>query len=143
MNFNISKKTYSKELEIDATNGDVDTWGNGLDVFYIFCPYHYDSGDGVAPNRRWRFNDGYVYEDKDEKIGVELLRYYNNHGSGEYRKGGYFTDHNGFFFAWAARGDARYAEVEFFGKLKCVNNGSVLFKTKSGDESGGFLRWVS
>jgi hypothetical protein len=142
VNFYQAKKSYSKEIEIDATNGNVDLWGTGADLFYIFCPYYFDSGalfNVAGDAERWRFNEGYVNEDNQNKIGVELLRYGNNHG--QFFRDGFFTDHNGFFFAFVGRGEARYAEVDFRGTLNCKTTNNVLFSSKNGSSPGGLFSW--
>lgn len=123
-------KSYSKEIEIDCCNSDVDVWNNGRDLFYIFCPYQYDGDGGILANRRWRFIEGYVQEDSTDKVGVELLRIDTSHGFAEYKRDGYFTDHNGHYFAYTARGDAKSAVVDFRGKFNCVNDGSILFSNR-------------
>lgn len=144
LDFFFAKKTYAKEIELDATAGDLDLWGTGSDTFFVFAPYDHEYIlESGLKQKRWRFNEGYVYEDFDENIGVELVRYTNNQGYSRYLKDGYYTDHNGFFFAYSARGEARKAEVDFWGNFKCQNSGTILYSTKNGRQKGGFLNWGS
>lgn len=116
----------NKEIEINACDGDVDLYrGSGPDFLYVFVPKDYESGD----NRRWRFIEGYVYESNEEKIGVELLNYEPTNGEDIYKKTGTFTDHNGFFYAFTARGAAQEANVAFRGNWNCAITGAELFQT--------------
>jgi hypothetical protein len=115
-----------KEIEINACAGDVDLWRNPAgDFFYVYVPKDYESGE----NRRWRFVTGYVKEEKDSKIGVELLLYEPTNGEDAYKKSGLYTDHNGFFYIWTARGAAQESDVSFRGKFNCINDGNELFRT--------------
>jgi hypothetical protein len=108
--------TSAKEMEIDATAGDVDVWGNGRDLFHVFAPYDYHEGT----NHRWRFMEGYVYEDHDSGRGVELFKYNATEGFPELVRRGDYTDHNGFYFTYTARGGAKTSKVYFWGKLNCI-----------------------
>lgn len=105
-----------QEIEIDCCNADVDLWGNGKDSFFIFCPYSYKEGD----NQRWRFITGNVYEDSKDSLPVPLIKYLPDQGFPNYVRAGYYTDHNGFYWAYTARGDAKTSNVDFWSKFNCV-----------------------
>lgn len=117
---------FAKEFEIDACNNDVDVWRNGKDIMYVFIPFDYKEN----LNHRWRFIEGYVTEDSTDHVGVELLRYGTNHGSEAYQRDGYYTDHNGHYFLFAARGDSKQSVVQFYGQLNC-NPVAFLFQNKN------------
>lgn len=125
-----------KEMEIDACAGDVDIFHNGKDVFHVFVPYQYSAG-GV---NRWRYITGNVREEKDSKIGVELLLNEPTNGEDQYKRSGKYTDHNGFYFAYTARGAARESNVSFRGKFNCILNNDEKFRTSGlpSDSSGYF-----
>lgn len=103
---------YSKEMEIDCTSADVDVWGNGKDVFYVYCPYVTDQG-----NKKFRFIEGYIKESPDNLIGVELLPYSMNIGADDWGK---FTDKNGLYFAYTKRANSATAAMEFDIRLNCA-----------------------
>lgn len=127
-------KSRSKEMIINACAGDVDVWNNGADVFYVFAPYDLKYGTLNAWNR-WRFIEGYVREEKDtiSTIGVELLKYRTDNGFPELTRDGDYTDHNGFYFAYTGRGDAKKAKVDFWGKYQCVMHNQNTRIVKSND----------
>lgn len=88
--------TNSKEIEIDCTTGDVDLWGNGADLFYVFSPFKgMGVTDGGTKRNRWQFIEGYLYESKADKVSMEMIQYAMQTTGGY---GGLFTDKNGFFF---------------------------------------------
>lgn len=111
----------SKELEIDVCSTDFDQWKTAnKNIFFIFVPYVFDTG-GVIANKRWRFIEGYVYEDDITKAPVEQLEYErgNNGGLIQYIRFGQATDHNGFYFLYMAEGTAFEGEVIFKGSANC------------------------
>lgn len=116
--------TRNKEIEIDATNGDVDLWGTGKDMFYVFVPYDYQEDW----NHRWRFIEGYVMEDKEDKLPVELLHVEPDAGRSEYRRHTDHTDHNGFYWVYSARGEAKEMRAQFSGTFNC-NMKNNFFKS--------------
>lgn len=105
--------SYSKEMEIDCTAGDIDTWGNGHDLFYIFSPSTTQQG-----NRKFRFIEGYVKESRNDPFPAELLPYGLNHGGADIS--GQITDKNGFYFANTKAANADVTDVEFTIKLNCA-----------------------
>ena len=101
----------SKEMEVDCTNGDVDVWGNGHDVFFIYCP-------SPAPNNgKWRFIEGYLKESPNNQIGAELFPYSLNIGADDWGK---VTDKNGFYWAYTKKINSDTANIEFLAKINCV-----------------------
>lgn len=104
--------SFSKEFEIDCTNGDFDPWGNGHDLFYIYCPYLTQQG-----NRRFAFIEGYLRESIDEPIPVELFPYTLNRAVDDW---GRYTDKNGFYWAFTKINNAGAADVDFIAKFNCV-----------------------
>lgn len=122
-----STQSEAKEMEVDCCNGDVDMWLHGNDVFLLYCPIDYKEGT----NHRWRFITGNVYEDSVDKVPVELVRYVPDQGDPNKTRTGFHTDHNGFYFAFAARGDAKKANVDFWSKFNCAirNQASRIAKT--------------
>lgn len=100
--------SFSKEMEIDCTNGDVDTWGNGKDVFYIYCPHQ---------TVQYRFIEGYLFESINEQIPVELFPYTLNR---TIDGGGTFTDKNGFYFADTRGNHAGIANIQLIVKFNCA-----------------------
>lgn len=108
--------TFSKELEIDCTNADLDVWGNGKDLFYVFCPSIIVQG-----NNSYRFVEGYLQESSDNPLGVELFPYNLFHlGRSVTDDGGKFTDKNGFYFASTKIDQSQNANIQVTCKLNCV-----------------------
>ena len=101
----------SKEMEIDCSGGDVDVWGNGRDLFYIYCPYITTQG-----NNHFRFIEGYLQETPDSPLGVELFPYQLTQTTDD---SGTFTDKNGFYFAYTKDQNANVANIEFVCRLNC------------------------
>lgn len=104
--------SYSKEMEIDCTNGNVDVWGNGSDVFYVYCPYVTHQGNGA-----FRFVEGYLQESPPSPLGVELFPYNLTQITDD---SGTYTDKNGFYFAYTKAQNADVANIQFTCKLDCV-----------------------
>ena len=104
---------YSKEIEIDCTAGNVDVWGNGHDLFYIYCPY--------VSTSNFRFIEGYFQESQDSPLGMELYSYQvqigGNVGADDW---GRFTDKNGFYWAYIVESSAGIADVHIVGNINCV-----------------------
>lgn len=106
-------QTFSKEMEIDCTNGNVDIWGNGKDMFYIYCPYnHSTSGQG-----RFRFIEGYFREDKETPLPVELFPYIMTKNNMD--DGGRLTDKNGFYWAYTKAADSANTDILLIAKTNC------------------------
>lgn len=119
--------TDDKEFRITAMS-DYNSLGKSAEMFYVYTPYWetgkptYVPGGGKGngdPSRPWRLVEGYVQEDNVEKIGVELVSYYVQLGDTYPRRYGFFTDCNGFYFAYGANGDAYKTEIAFSGRLNC------------------------
>jgi len=103
--------TYSKEMEVDCTNANVDVWGNGQDLFYIYCPNKVSS----VP---YRFIEGYFQESQDSPLGVELYSY--NGVNGAVFDYGRYTDKNGFYWAFVIGAHAGIADVHITGNINCI-----------------------
>lgn len=136
INFFTAKVNTKKEMKIHAYS-DIDVWQNGADMFCIFLPFNWQKADkgtiGFTRTNRFGFNEGYLREDVTYKVPVPLFNYQNNHGGDEYKKGGYQTDHNGFFFAYSAAGDAADSRVAFTGRMNCgTNNNQPWFTSPAG-----------
>jgi hypothetical protein len=100
-----------KEMEIDCTNGNVDVWGNGKDVFLIYCP---SPPSSTGP---WRFIEGYLKESASNQIGVEQFPYYLNIVADDWGK---VTDKNGFYWAYTKKQSSSTANIEILCKLNCT-----------------------
>lgn len=122
--------TPTKEVAIDACTSNLDKWGSGDDLFYVAVPWDFHEDDifGIE-NRRWRFIEGYVYEDDKDKVAYELLNYYTDLGQ-ENIWNGKLTDHNGFYFAFASRGQAKRMKVIFYGQWNCGNGTKEIARNK-------------
>jgi hypothetical protein len=127
---------FRKEFTIDSTAGDVDMWGKGNDMFYVFVPYQPGS------NAHFRFVEGHVWEDGTTKLPIELVHYYVNKGADNLKRIGSFTDHNGAYFAYTVKDLAFLAEVIFDPAFfQCVANAKLFNTTISnlaGEEDGHF-----
>ncbi len=102
--------SYSKEMEINCINGDVDVWGNGQDLFYVYCPWNRNQED-------FRFIEGYFYEAPDNKIPVEMFPYQSDKAS--YDAGGKITDKNGFYWLADMSTGTSSTDIKFVAKLNC------------------------
>lgn len=102
---------YIKEQELDCTYGDVDVWGNGRDLFYIFCPTITHQGNG-----KFRFVEGYLQESQSSPVPIEMFPYNLNVGADET---GQYTDKNGFYFAYTKRQNSDLADTVFTAKVNC------------------------
>lgn len=105
---------FTKELEIDCTASDIDVWGNGSDLFYIYCPYN----NGLTT---YRFIEGYVKEAPSSPLGLELYNYNiitgSTVGSDDW---GQYTDKNGFYWAFTKNSHAGISDIHIMGKINCV-----------------------
>lgn len=107
--------SFSKEMEIDCTAGDVDVWGNNKDLFYIYCP-DYEGG-----TRTWRFTEGYFKESKDTLKSVEMFPYRMFDGGRDVTDDcGTFTDKNGFYWAKTRVQGSDRSDIKFIAKLNCA-----------------------
>jgi len=106
-------QTYSKEIEVDCTSGNVDVWGNGQDIFYILCPY--------TSANNFRFIEGYLQESPDSPLGIELYPYNvitgTTVGALDWGKN---TDKNGFYFAYVIDTHAGISDVHIMGNINCA-----------------------
>lgn len=109
--------SYSKEMELDCTNADIDVWGNGHDLFYVYCPYITQQG-----NRHFRFIEGYLQESPDSPLGVELFPYIMTETGGDIGPDdwGRNTDKNGFYFAYTKRQNSNIIDIRMKCKLDCA-----------------------
>lgn len=106
--------TFSKEMELDCTGSDIDVWGNGHDLFYVYCPYITQQG-----NKKFRFIEGYFFESVNDPLPLESFAYTMNHG--DLDNGGMVTDKNGFYFAYTKASNADVVDIEFNQtKLNCT-----------------------
>lgn len=107
---------YSKEMEIDCTQSDVDVWGNGADLFYVYCPY-------LTGNHEWRFFEGYWKEaipaTNGTSLPVEMFPYKMTQGGNDW---GQFTDKNGFYWGYINSFTPRSntVDIEMVAKVNCV-----------------------
>lgn len=113
---------YSKEYEIDCTLGNVDVWGNGMDLFYINCPY-LRSNFGPGTSGDFRFIEGYLQESPSNPIAMELFPYaFSENGAGE--DWGKMTDKNGFYWGYTKVEEAGVVDIQ----IQCfINCGIPLF----------------
>lgn len=102
---------YSKEMEIDCTNGDVDVWGNNHDLFYIFCPHIHSTG-----HDNYRMIEGYLQESADTLRPIELFPY-TLHGGYII---GHFTDKNGFYWGYTQVRESDEKVIEIIAKVNCA-----------------------
>lgn len=120
--------TFSKEMEIDCTNSDIDVWGNGADTFYVYCPYITQQG-----NKEFRFIEGYLFESINNPIAVEMFPYDLTDGGSD--NSGVFTDKNGFYFAYTKSAHSNVKDIGFICKLNCAFP-TVFTKPTTGSGSG-------
>jgi hypothetical protein len=115
--------TFIKEVEIDVCTADFDGWKTANSVFYIFVPYIFEeTGFLGIKNKRWRYIEGYVWEDEIAMRPFDRLTYDRAPGLGgllQYTRRGLFTDHNGYYFVYMAEATAYKGEVVFNGYLNC------------------------
>lgn len=105
--------TYSKEIEIDCIAGNIDVWGNGKDLFYIYCPY--------VSTSNYRFIEGYFQESQSSPLGMELYPYQVETGSSVGANDwGRYTDKNGFYWAYIVDDHAGISDVHIVGNINCV-----------------------
>jgi hypothetical protein len=105
--------TYSKELEIDCVNGNIDVWGNNNDLFYVYAPYNqFSSGEG-----RFRFIEGYFKESTTNPVPVELFPYDLTNNNQD--DGGRQTDKNGFYWAYTKSVDSATTNIRVTAKINC------------------------
>ncbi len=134
-----------KEIEVNCLSSDIDVWGNGKDLFWIFSPYKaFRSGNPVQ--RKYKLCEGYFYEDSDKDTPAEYFPYEITEGFPSRRINGDYTDKNGFFFAYSADGDAREGDVKVWGRKDCVynndNNPIELIDAGIGNFSEGLEGWI-
>lgn len=121
--------TASKEMEVDCTAGDVDTWGNNADLFYIYCPYVAKGG-----NDKFRFIEGYLKESVTNPLGMEQFLYQMNHAATD--DCGNETDKNGFYWAYTKVANSDKVDIQFKSRVNCIA-GTFEIPT-----SGGGLGWM-
>jgi hypothetical protein len=120
--------SFSKEMEVDATAGDVDVWGNNHDLFYIYCPdYEHASGAG-----HFRFIEGYLKESGDNPLPVELFPYMMTKGNTD--DSGQFTDKNGFYWAKTKAHDSDSTDIIFTAKINCAYPTQFVVPTSQGGD---------
>lgn len=126
--------SFTKEMEIDCTNGDVDVWGRGAqgDLFYILCPFQ-GAYDG---RNRWEWVEGYLYEQRDSLIPVELFP--NRLTPNQLGYGCTFTDKNGFYwgYTWGLDNSHQDANTLFTVKLNCAYPFNFTVPNGNDDNSG-------
>jgi hypothetical protein len=104
--------SFSKEMELDCVNADIDVWGNNADTFYVYAPYRQVGGNG-----KYRFIEGYFKESSDNPLPVELFPYNMDHSATD--DCGIFTDKNGFYWAYTKVANANSVNIEFRAKVNC------------------------
>lgn len=130
-----------KEILIRACSGDVDTYNAAEGFFYVYLPWRQYKNGGQDFGR---FIEGYVTEDSQDKVPMEMIPYISNHGSGTYKRNGRQTDHNGFYFDMSADGEADQSQVTFYAKINCqtpgpTNASNPSFSTSIPGESRGWF----
>lgn len=137
-----------KEQVVDCRADDVDVWGNGEDLFYIFVPSPlYEGAWPDSDEDTWKFTEGYLKETPDTgALGMELYPYIGdegfvaeNYGGGLYGEYG-VTDKNGFFFFYSGRGNADNSNVDIWGNKNCTyyDRNDNFLSTSTGGDSGWF-----
>lgn len=122
--------SYSKEMELDCTAGDIDVWGNNKDLFYIYSPYnHFFDGGG-----HFRFIEGYLHESGGSSVPVEQFPYYMTRNAAD--DWGKFTDKNGFYWAFTKTIDAANVDIEFVAKVNCQF--PTIFRIPTSDSGIGW-----
>lgn len=121
--------TYSKEMEVDCTAGDVDVWGNGKDTFYIYCPY-----PTAAGNKKYRFIEGYLQESSASPLPVELFSYQLTPRQPFLVENfpddwGHYTDKNGFYFAYTKEANSDSEDILFVAKVNCAYPTQFIVRT--------------
>lgn len=129
---------FNKEYEIDTTAGDVDLWGKGADLFYVFAPYIFNHPATLNDGLKYRFIEGTIVADNDSLLPYELLNYTPQFSDTDKVRTGRFTDHNGNYFAYAAGGDAGKTEVNFSGYFNCSPD-HYLFHTFINQNLAGYF----
>lgn len=117
--------SYSKEMQIDCTEGNVDVWGNNSDLFYVCCPWVTTAGNG-----KYRWIEGYLKESQTSLLPVEMFPYIMNHSAIDI--GGNYTDKNGFYFARTKVANSDEVDIQFFCKLNCSNTNFIIPTSHSG-----------
>lgn len=120
--------SYSKEIEVNCSNGDVDTWGNGHDLFYVTTPVISQTGF-----KRFRFVEGYLRESRDNNIPIELFPYTFTVPT---VITGTLTDKNGHYFGYSRAEHASQTNVAFIAKINCFY--PVQFIQPTSQEGLGF-----
>lgn len=121
--------SFSKEMEIDCTAGNVDTWGNNHDLFYIFAPHTTNQG-----NKHFRFIEGYLHESRLNPLPVELFPYTTTQFPPD--ASGTITDKNGFYFAYTKRQISDIMDIQFVCKLNCAY--PTLFSVQTAGAGSGW-----
>lgn len=121
---------YSKEMEIDCTSSDVDVWGNGADLFYVYCP-HITKQD----NKAYRFIEGYLREQPSQTGGgiappVEMMPY--SLDGGLTYDCGKFTDKNGFYWSYTKAKKSSSADTLFNAKVNCQMKSFTVITANQG-----------
>jgi hypothetical protein len=117
---------YSKEIELDCTNGNIDLWGRGAlgDLFYVFTPFDGRYQTNSDTRSRWQFIEGYLFESQSTGIPIECFYYSldKNGYQGVDVSTGVYTDKNGFFFGYSWGRDARNNELDvlFSNRIDCT-----------------------
>lgn len=117
--------SFSKEMEVDCTSGDIDTWGNNADLFYIYCPY-----PATAGNKKYRFIEGYFRESATTTIPVEMFTYQMNRAATD--DWGRFTDKNGFYWAYTKVQNSENVDIQFFSKINCSSTNFIIPTSEGG-----------
>lgn len=125
---NTAIRTYSKEMEIDCTAGNVDVWGqsNNEDVFYIYSPGY----DSLSNGNKFRFIEGYFKESRGSDVPVEMFPYFSNRNN--FDDWGKFTDKNGFYWGFTRASDTNSTDVQFRAIVNCNNRVFVIPTSSTG-----------
>lgn len=122
---NTSVVSFSKEQEIDCTSGDVDVWGNGQDLFYVYCPF--------ISGGSYRFIEGYLQESQTSPIPVDYFPYTMTQG---FNVIGEITDKNGFYFGSYRGPNSNFSDAFFTVRLNCQY--PVTFNIQTSGAGNGY-----
>lgn len=117
--------SFSKEMEVDVTGGDLDVWGNNADLFYIYCPYITNRG-----NKKYRFIEGYIKESAASPLPIELFPYQMSNAATD--DCGQFTDKNGFYWAYTKVANADSVSIDMYPKINCATRKITIATAQGG-----------
>ena len=121
-----SYEIYEKEMYVDCTSSNYDSWGTGYDTFLLFCP------SVIVGATYWHFVEGYINDSRDTNSPFELLE---TRGGGENVEGGIITDKNGFYW-YLTVGSGATANTYFKGIFSCGGSATEYMLPASSGSNG-------